>query len=150
MAKTIRKGGSMRSTRSRKSKIVGGLNLKHLLGPILFALSLVDTSAHRGVLTPPGQDVQSAELEKTKRQDEALRKAFSDKLGGVVVTQITRNDVFIDPSSITKLQDFLKKTPTLKDKIYVTEAGQIIPKKLSLLRHYTSLLYILDMMRHDE
>lgn len=147
MAKTIRKAGSMRSTRSRKSKIVGGLNLKHLLVPILFALSLVDTSAHRGVLTPPGPEVQSAELEKTKRQDEALRKAFSDKLGGVDVTRITRNDVFIDPSSVTKLQDFLKETPTLKDKIYVTEAGQIIPKKLSILRHYTSLLYILDMSK---
>ena len=41
----------------------------------------------------------------------------------------------------------VKETPTLKDKIYVTEAGQIIPKKLSLLRHYTSLLYILDMSK---
>ena len=139
MAKTIRKGVSMRSTRSKK-QIKGGMNLNVIFVSILFVLSISDTLA-RGLVRTPQQ--QESDLQEIERKNTAFKKAFSEKLG-VPVTRITRYSVFIEPVSVTKLQEFLKEQG-LDSQIYVTSEGEVKPMKMSFYRHVITLINILGL-----
>jgi hypothetical protein len=134
MAKTIRKGVNMRSTRSKK-QIRGGMKTNALLLLILLCVSITDIIAHRESAPTTPEDIE--------RRNNNLKQAFTDKLG-VPVKQITRYSVVIDRNDVTKLQKFLKEQ-RLDDQIYVEPSGEVKPNHISLNRNIVALINILRM-----
>lgn len=139
MAKTNHKRGGMRSTRSKK-QIKGGMNLNVIFVSILFVLSISDIFARGLVRTPQEQE---SDLQEIERKHTAFKEAFSKKLG-VPVRRITRYSVFIEPESVTKLQEFLREQG-LDSQIYVTSEGEVKPMKMSFYRHVITLINIFGL-----
>ena len=136
MAKTNRKRGGMRSTRSRKSKIVGGLNLKLLL--FFVGMVIVFNPAEAQFVGPPSAD--------QKAKDAKLAKVLTEKLGGIKVKGVydgPSGGILIDTESIPQLQEFLEEHQ-LEDKIEVTDKGRIRAKGFSLFHHIDRLVWILN------
>jgi hypothetical protein len=135
MAKTIRKGVHMRSTRSKK-QIRGGMKTNALLLFILLCVSITDIIAHRATDPTTPEDIE--------RRNNNLKKAFTDKLG-VPVIQTTRSSVFIDRNDVTKLQKFLKEQELDKQIDVVPSTGEVKPTRMSLNRNIVALINILRM-----
>lgn len=135
MAKTIRKGVHMRSTRSKK-QIRGGMKTNALLLLILLCVSIRDIIAHRATVPTTTEDIE--------RRNNKLKQAFTDKLG-VPVIQTTRYSVFIDTSDVTKLQEFLKEQGLDKQIDVDPSNGEVKPTRMSLNRNIVALINILKM-----
>jgi len=135
MAKTIRKGVNMRSTRSKK-QIRGGMKTNALLLLILLCVSITDIIAHRATDPTTPEDIE--------RRNNNLKQAFTDKLG-VPVIQTTRYSVFIDTSDVTKLQEFLKEQRLDKQIDVDPSTGEVKPTRMSLNRNIVALINILKM-----
>jgi hypothetical protein len=135
MAKTIRKGVNMRSTRSKK-QIRGGMKTNALLLLILLCVSITDIIAHRAT------DPTTPEV--IERRNNNLKQAFTDKLG-VPVIRTTRYSVYIDASDVTKLQGFLKEQGLDKQIGVDPSTGEVKPTRMSLNRNIVALINILRM-----
>ena len=133
MAKTNRKRGGMRSTRSRKSKIVGGLNLKLLL--FFVGMVIVFNPAKAKFVRPPSPEQIAKDAE--------LAKDLTEKLGGIKVKGVYDRGILIDPQSIQQLHKFLEEHQ-LEDKIVVTVDGLVRAKNFSLIHDIHRLMQIFN------